>query len=271
MPELDLVKTGISGLDVILSSGIPRGNVILLEGGIGTGKTTMGVEFVYRGASMFGEPGMIVLFEVSPDRLVRDAACFGWDLPALERERKLKIIHTTRQVFRQEMQQADSLLLEEAAGMGARRIYVDGVAAAGLPLAGVEPRDSFHGLVEGLQRETLTAVFAVEAHAVDVDSGLTLPEESIADTVVRLTMEERYRATVRSIEIVKSRGHGFQMGRHSFRIVDRHGLAVYRRVQAPRPASRDHAAAFDPTTRVAPGTPGLDAVVNGGYFLGSPT
>ena len=50
MAELDLVKTGISGLDAILSSGIPRGNVILLEGGIGTGKTTMGVEFVYRGA-----------------------------------------------------------------------------------------------------------------------------------------------------------------------------------------------------------------------------
>ena len=42
MAELDLVKTGISGLDAILSSGIPRGNVILLEGGIGTGKTTHG-------------------------------------------------------------------------------------------------------------------------------------------------------------------------------------------------------------------------------------
>ena len=107
MAELDLVKTGISGLDAILSSGIPRGNVILLEGGTGTGKTTMGVEFVYRGAGMCGEPGIIVLFEVSPDRLVRDAACFGWDLPALERQRKLKIIFTTRQVFQQETRVCD--------------------------------------------------------------------------------------------------------------------------------------------------------------------
>ena len=31
--------------------GIPRGNIVLLEGAIGTGKTTLGVEFVYRGAS----------------------------------------------------------------------------------------------------------------------------------------------------------------------------------------------------------------------------
>ena len=106
MPERDLVKTGITGLDAILADGIPRGNITLLEGGIGTGKTTMGVEFVYRGASQFDEPGIIVLFEVSPDRLVRDAARLGWDLPALERQRKLKIIFTTREVFGQELQQA---------------------------------------------------------------------------------------------------------------------------------------------------------------------
>src|SRR3989337_223850 len=128
MADLDLVQTGISGLDVILSTGIPRGNVILLEGGIGTGKTTMGVEIVYRGATQFDEPGIIVLFEVSPDRLVRDATGLGWDLRALEAQRKLKIIFTTRQVFREELQQADSLLLQEAAEMGARRIFVDGVA-----------------------------------------------------------------------------------------------------------------------------------------------
>ncbi len=271
MAERDLVKTGISGLDGILSSGIPRGNVILLEGGIGTGKTTLGVEFVYRGARLFGEPGIIVLFEVSPDRLVRDAAGLGWDLPALERERKVEMIFTTRQVFREELQQTDSLLLEKAAEIGARRIYVDGVAGAASAVGGGELRDSFHALVEGLQRQNLTAVFAVEASATDGDRRIALPEESIADTVLRLRMEERFRATVRSIEIVKSRGHDFQMGRHSFRIVDGHGLVVYRRVQAPRPPSREHAAAFDPTTRVSTGTPGLDEVVNGGYFLGSTT
>ena len=73
MADRDLVKTGITGLDSILADGIPRGNLILLEGGIGTGKTTLGVEFIYRGAREFDEPGIIVLFEVSPERLVRDA------------------------------------------------------------------------------------------------------------------------------------------------------------------------------------------------------
>jgi circadian clock protein KaiC len=274
MEERDLVKTGISGLDPILSEGIPRGNIILVEGAIGTGKTTLGVEFVYRGAHQFDEPGIIVLFEVSPDRLVRDALRLGWDIPALERTGKLKIIFTTRQVFSQELQQADSLLLEEAAEMRARRIFVDGVpGSVGVPGSGEgsEPRDTFHLLAEGLQRENLTAVLAVEATSFRNQRSLALPEESIADTVIRLRMEEVTRATIRSIEIVKSRGHDFQMGRHSFKIVDGRGMEVYRRVQAPRKASRDQAAAFDPTTRITTGVPGLDALVNGGYYIGSTT
>ena len=74
MPEQDLVKTGIMGLDDLLAGGIPRGNIVLLTGAPGTGKTTFGVEFVYRGARDYGEPGLIVLFEVAPDKVARRRA-----------------------------------------------------------------------------------------------------------------------------------------------------------------------------------------------------
>ncbi len=269
-PE-NFARTGISGLDAILEGGIPRSNVTLVEGAIGTGKTTMGVEFVYRGASEFNEPGLIVLFEVSPEKVVRDAAQLGWDLAALERQGRVRIVFTTRQVFRQELQQADSLLLQTAAQMNAARLFVDGVVGVidggG---DGQEPREAFHVLVEGLQRDRLTAMLAVEASALS-QGRLPVLEESIADTVIRLRMEEVQRATTRSIEIIKSRGHSYQMGRHTFRIVTGRGIEVYRRVQAPRAASRDRAAAFDPSSRVTTGVPGLDEVVNGGYFLGSTT
>jgi circadian clock protein KaiC len=272
MTDRDLVRTGIKGLDNILAGGIPRGNVILLEGSVGCGKTTMGVEFICHGATQFDEPGIIVLFEVSPDRIVRDAAQYGWDLRALERQRKLKIIFTTRHVFAQELQQADSLLLEEAAVMGARRIFVDGVPGViGAPDNGADGGwDTFHMLAEGLQRENLTAMLAVESTSVGLRRSSALPEEAIADTIIRLQMEDVTRSTVRSLQIVKSRGHDYQMGRHSFRIVDGQGIQVYRRVQAPR-QNRDDAAAYDPITRVSTGVPGLDAVVNGGYLLGSTT
>src|SRR5205085_1165235 len=272
MPERDLVATGIAGLDDILSGGLLRGSVILVEGGAGTGKTTLGMEFIYRGAAEFGEPGLIVLFEVSPDKLVRDAALFGWDLPELERQGRLKIVFTTRQVFQQEVQQADSLLLDEAAAIGARRIFVDGLVrrTPGDTDAGRNTPEAFHLLAEGLQRERLTAMIGVEVTGADgAGLGASLPEEFIADTVVHLRVEAIERAVQRSIEIVKARGQDYRMGRHSFSIVDGKGLEVYRRVQAPRDLAREEAAAYDTSTRVTTGVPGLAEMMYGVFYLGS--
>src|SRR5436309_12824714 len=96
MPEPDLLKTGIKGLDEVLFGGVARRNIILVAGTAGTGKPTLGVEFVYRGAREFNEPGVTVLFAVAPDKLIRDAAFFGWDLRARQRDARLKLVSTTR-------------------------------------------------------------------------------------------------------------------------------------------------------------------------------
>jgi circadian clock protein KaiC len=268
VPESDLVKTGIRGLDDILANGIPQGNIILVTGSAGTGKTTLGVEFVYRGARQFNEPGMIVLFEVAPAKLIRDAALFGWDLRALEREGRLKMVFTTRQLFQQQLQRADSPLLAEAAEIGARRIFVDGLVRP--PEHGGDPREAFHLLAEALHRENLTAMLALESTIADIPAARA-PEEFVADTILRLSIEPVQRAVLRSLEVVKSRGHECVLGRHSFRIVNGQGLEVYRRVQSPRSLQREGGAAFDPTSRVATGIPGLDELVNGGYFRASTT
>ena len=279
MADVDLVKTGVTGLDSILGGGIPRGNVIVVEGPAGSGKTTLGLEYIYRGAAEFNEPGLIVLFEVSPLKVIRDASQFGWDLSELERQGKIKIIFTTRSVLQQELQQADSLLLAEAGQIGARRMFIDSMPP--LPVNGqngsnghngIDSREVFHTLVQGLHRENLTAMLAVEAPGMERAREAMPPiEEFIADSIIVLRIDDMQRAASRSMEVVKSRGHGFQMGSHTFRIVADRGIEVYRRVQAPRTMSRDAAAAFDTSTRVSTGVPGMDEIVNGGYFLGSTT
>lgn len=124
LPEPDRVKTGIHGLDRILFGGFPRGNVVVVAGPPGTGKTTLGLEFIYRGAREFDEPGIIVTFEVSTEKVVRDAAQFGWDLRELEQQGRVKIISTTRRVFQQEVQEPESLLLTEATQLDARRMFI---------------------------------------------------------------------------------------------------------------------------------------------------
>src|ERR1700732_5148518 len=118
MSKDGLIKTGIQGLDDILLGGIPRTNVVLLQGVTGTGKTLMGLEIIYRGIVQFNQPGISVVFETSPNKLIRDAAGFGWNLDELQEQKKLQIVFTTPQVFRHELRSADSLLLETAKGDG---------------------------------------------------------------------------------------------------------------------------------------------------------
>src|ERR1700680_1861351 len=165
MSEEGLIKTGIKGLDSILMGGIPRTNVILVQGVTGSGKTLLGMEFIYRGITQYGEPGLVVVFETSPDKLIRDAAGLGWDLDALQKQKKLQIIFTTAQVFDQEMRAPDSLLLETAREWGAQRIFVDGIGLLSSS-AGDSARSGYRELlqqlIESLNRESLTAMLSLE-------------------------------------------------------------------------------------------------------------
>jgi circadian clock protein KaiC len=99
MADSDLIATGIPGLDTIFLGGIRRGNLILVEGAPGSGKSLLGLEFIYRGATLYNEPGLIVVFETDPDMLLRDAAAFGWDVAALQQQHRLQVIVTSPQVL----------------------------------------------------------------------------------------------------------------------------------------------------------------------------
>ncbi len=51
--------TGIEGLDRILGGGLPRSSITLITGDCGTGKTSLAIEFLVRGA-MDGQKGLLV-------------------------------------------------------------------------------------------------------------------------------------------------------------------------------------------------------------------
>jgi circadian clock protein KaiC len=268
MAEQNLIRTGIGGLDELFLGGILRGNIIVVEGATGTGKTTLGMEFIYRGITEFNEPGMIVSFEITPDKLIRDAAALGWNLESLQEQKKLKIISTTREVFNRELQEPDSLLLSEAAEIGVDRMFVDSLRLNAIDDG--ERAESFEMLARALERQGLTALLAMDLPEVQ-QTGHLNPERFIADTIVLLGTQRLQRAVQRTIEIIKSRGQDYLSGTHSFSILSGKGIEVYRRVQSRRSEKREEAAAFDPNTRVESGTSGLDELLNGGYLMSSAT
>jgi circadian clock protein KaiC len=274
MPEGDLIKTGISGLDSILLGGIPSTNIILIQGVTGSGKTLMGLEFIYRGITEYQQPGLIVVFETSPDKIARDATGFGWNLDELQEQKKLQIIFTTPQVLDQELRSPDSLLLETANEMGARRIFVDGI---GLLNPGLSGGDSGHGqyrallqqLMESLNRENFTAMLSLEIGKATDSTATAEITDFLADTVIQLGRERHGRHMQRSLEILKSRGQDYEAGEHTLQIKSGLGLQVFRRVQAPLRANLTQPTSG--TMRSIIGVEAVDTLIGGGVFDGSTT
>jgi circadian clock protein KaiC len=277
MSESVFIQTGIEGLDEILLGGIPRNNLILVQGETGTGKTLFGTEFIYRGITQFDEPGMIVVFETSAQKLIRDAAALGWDLETLQTQKKLQIVFTSPDVLEQEVRSPDSLLLETAAEIGAQRIFIDGVglmnqsyaSAPGLQQRPTAWRELLQQFIEALNREKLTAILS---HETGVASDVVSRREAadfLADTVIELCRKTYAGRVHRSLEIVKSRGQDFDSGEHTLRIQPDVGLQVFRRVQAP--LRRTIAQPSSTARRSVIGVTALDALIGGGIFDGSTT
>ncbi len=86
------VKSGIQGFDDLIQGGFPSGTTVLVTGPTGSGKTTFGVQFVYKGAELYNEPGVIVTLEERASDLRREMLAFGWDIEKYEREGKIAII-----------------------------------------------------------------------------------------------------------------------------------------------------------------------------------
>src|SRR5271163_2188012 len=85
--------TGIHGLDEITLGGLPQGRPTLVCGGAGCGKTLLGMEFLVRGATQFGEPGVCLSFEETAAELASNVASLGFDLADLIKRKKLVIDH----------------------------------------------------------------------------------------------------------------------------------------------------------------------------------
>jgi len=251
--------------------------MILVQGSAGAGKSLLGMEFIYRGITDFNENGVIVVFETSPDKVVRDAAEFGWNFGELERQDKLRIVFTSPQVLEAQLRSPDSLLLEVAAEIGARRIFIDGIGLLRTAPAngndGPNEPDSYRELLqqvlEALQRENLTTMFSHELGGRPESTARLEIATFLADTVIELGQDRHTRLAHRSVEIVKSRGQRYVAGRHTLQIVSGQGLEVFRRVQAP-----DLHPVDEPTSSIKSsviGVPALDDLIGGGFFDGSTT
>jgi circadian clock protein KaiC len=263
---MDAVRTGVSGLDEIFLGGITRNNNVLVEGAPGTGKTTLGLRFIQAGAAEFGEPGIIVSLELDAAKLIRDAKGFDWNLEDLTSKRLLRIVNATPAALLREFGTDDSVLAAHLEEIGAKRLMIDGLTplrlyaeANALPF-----REDLHALIEALTARGVTTLMTAER-----EEGVGIAHERyVFDTIISLSRHERRRRVTRRLTVEKSRGQDFIEGSHAMEIAAGAGVRVYRRAQSrPKVGERQPTS----TTRISTGVTSLDAMMEGGLYLGSIT
>ena len=254
---MDRVKTGIEGLDQLLCGGFLRGDATLVAGAPGTGKTSLGMHFLYNGITMYDEPGIFITFEEFPQRIYRDATGFGWDFRALEEQGKLKVLFTSPEVLQQDIVRDQGLVNEMIEEIGARRVVVDSISH--LHEAGEDPqqlREAVYGMVNALKRESLTALLVRELR--EQEEIGTGPEEFVADGLIVLSRAYVGGRHMRFVEVMKSRGSP-QIAIPSLFFVSEGGLRVLPPFQEPFYRYED---------AVSTGIPDLDELLGGGIPYG---
>jgi len=219
------IRTGISGLDELLNGGLIEGSANLVVGATGTGKTTLGTQFLYNGAVDYDEPGLLVTFEEFPFSLLRDARSHGWDLGALEEANKLRIIFTSPRVFLANLESPTSPLSRTIRELEIRRVVLDSVThLQRITVHPVELRKLETATVNGLKREGVTSILTCEADG----ARLRLDRDRLAyvvDTILLARHVEVDSAIQRALMVLKMRGSAHTQGIHRYEI-RREGVVV---------------------------------------------
>jgi len=192
----------------MLRGGLLPQSSTLVEGAPGTGKTTLGMQFIYHGIVKCDEPGIILTFEQFPSQYYRDAANFGWDFRALEEQGKLRIMMTSPEVSQAYLQEAGGQIEHLTREMGARRILVDSLSHfERLAEDHIQLRQLIYGFINGLKREGLTAILTRESPVLLGESEAY--DESIpfvVDTYILLRYVEMESAIRKALLVLKMRG-----------------------------------------------------------------
>jgi circadian clock protein KaiC len=86
------IPTGIDGLDALIEGGLIRGDMHILAGAPGTGKTILASTFAYNAVISEKERVVYASFEESTDYLLRNMKKLGIDLAAAEKAGNLQVI-----------------------------------------------------------------------------------------------------------------------------------------------------------------------------------
>ena len=157
-----LISTGIEGLDEMMGGGTLTGNTLLVAGPSGSGKTTVAIQFIAEGVKQ-NEPGVIAIFEETPQKYLDQAKGFGFDLQKMVQQNKLEMVY----IRPLDLSVDETLYAIQAAvdRVRAKRVVIDsisGLQAALAPTFEIDFRESLYRLLGAMTGVGITVLMTVE-------------------------------------------------------------------------------------------------------------
>jgi circadian clock protein KaiC len=222
------VRTGVKGLDDVLSGGFIEGSAVLLQGAPGTGKTTLGLQYLHTGVVQEDEPGLLVTFEEFPYSLYRDAQTHGWDLRALEEANKLRIIFTSPQILLSSLQSPTSPLNRTIIEWNVRRVVLDSITHfTRMTQDPHELRNVYNSVINAFKREGITSLLLSESSSPRLYSAKGRLAY-VVDTIMMMRYVEVDSAMQRALLVLKMRGSQHSKNIYRFSI-EQEGIVIRER------------------------------------------
>jgi circadian clock protein KaiC len=264
-----VVSTGIAGLDDILGGGYTPHCIYLVEGNPGSGKTTLGLQFLFDGVRK-GEKVLYVTLSETRNELEMVAESHEWSLKQinivelipsednLKAESQYKMFHPSEV----ELGETTKKVLDEVQRISPTRIVFDSLSE--MRLLAQNPlryRRQILALKQFFTGRNCTVLLLDDKTAEITDLQL----QSIAHGVVTLEqLAPDYGAERRRLRVTKMRGIHFRGGFHDF-VIRRGGIEIF-----PRLIASEHATEFE-YEDIKSGVPQLDQLLGGGLSKGTST
>ncbi|WP_257008349.1 ATPase domain-containing protein [Bacillus sp. FJAT-45350] len=260
---MNYTKSGIEGLDYIISGGFPTGSSILLDGAPGTGKTILGMQFLYNGATEHNEAGVYISFEEFPEQIYTEMQSFGWDIKKLERENKLRVICMSPDVLISQMKQPNGIFEQIIKEIDCKRVVIDSLNLLHFGIDNqVEKRETVYLLRNILRKYSLTSLLINEQTALNKEE---IPFVSyVVDGVIQISLQEHntiYRK--RTLEVLKMRGCKIKEGEHIYRITS---SGIY---LVPALSMFEDMVVTENHSNITTGITSLDSMLSGGIPRGT--